>query len=56
MIPTAEEYNKAKEIVIAYENEQNRLYEIKIESFRKDLQEYFNNNLIDGSFRLKEFK
>lgn len=56
MIPTLEEYTKAKEITIAYENEQKRLYNLKVEAFKVDLQEYFNNNLIDGIFRLKEFE
>lgn len=55
MIPTLEEYQKAKEIVIAYETEQNRLYYIRKEAFKKDLQEYFDNNLIDGRFRLYKF-
>jgi len=54
MIPTLEEYNKAKEITIVYENEQKRLYNLKVEAFKVDLQEYFDNNLIDGIFRLKE--
>lgn len=56
MIPTLEEYIKAKEIIIAYENEQNRLYNLKVEAFKADLQEYFNKNLIDGIFRLKKFE
>ena len=56
MIPTIEEYEKAKEITIAYENEQKRIYDLKIESFRVELQHYFDNNLIDGIFRLKEFE
>ena len=56
MIPTFEEYQKAKEITLAYETEQTRLYKIKVEEFRKDLTEYFSNNLIDGFIRLEEFK
>ena len=56
MIPTLEEYKKAKEITIAYENEQKRLCNLKVEAFKFDLQEYFDNNLIDGIFRLKEFE
>ena len=56
MIPTLEEYTKAKKITIAYENEQKRLYNLKVEAFKVDLQEYFNNNLIDGIFNLKEFE
>jgi hypothetical protein len=56
MIPTTEEYNKAKDIVISYENEQRRLYEIKVDAFKKELAEYFSNNLIDGIFTLKEFE
>ena len=53
---TDDEYAKAKEIIIAYENEQTRIYNLKVDAFRVDLQEYFNNNLIDGIFRLKEFE
>ncbi len=56
VIPTLEEYRKAKEITDSYENEQKRLYDLKVESFRVDLQEYFESNLIDGLFKLKEFK
>lgn len=56
MIPTTEEYQKAKEITIAYENEQKRLYDLKVEAFKADLQEYFNNNLIDGIFKLNSFE
>ena len=56
MIPTLEEYQKAKEITIAYETEQKRLYNLKVESFKIDLQDYFNKNLIDGIFQLKEFE
>lgn len=55
-IPTIEEYQKANEIVNKYENEQKRLYNIKIEKFKNDLQEYFDNNLIDGGFKLKKFE
>lgn len=56
MIPTLEEYQKARDITIAYENEQNRLYNLQIEAFRVDLQEYFDNNPIDGIFKLKKFE
>ncbi len=56
MIPTLEEYQKAKEITLAYEAEQKRLYKLKIDEFRKDLTEYFENNLIDGVYRLEEFE
>lgn len=53
---TEEEYKKAKAITNAYENEQKRIYQLKVELFRADLQEYFNNNLIDGQFKLSEFQ
>lgn len=56
MIPTIEEYQKAKEITTAYENEEKRLYKIREDSFKADLQKYFDNNLIDGRFRLKTFE
>jgi len=55
-MPTIEEYQKAKEITRSYESEQKRLYDEKVESFRKDLTEYFSNNLIDGRFRLESFE
>ena len=55
-IPTLEEYEKAKEITAAYEKEQKRLFDIRVENFRTDLKEYFNNNLIDGEFKLEEFE
>ena len=44
-IPSLEEYNKAKEVVHLYESELSRKYEIQKEGFRKDLVEYFSNNL-----------
>lgn len=56
MIPTRKEYQKAKKIVDAYEAEQDRLYQLRVEAFKKDLEEYFRNNLIDGELRLYEFK
>lgn len=56
MIPSKEEYNKAKEIVDAYENEQKRIYDIKVEAFAQDLKKYFAGNLIDGRIQLNEFK
>ena len=34
-IPSFEEYQEAKKIVIAYENEQDRLEKIRLEEFRK---------------------
>lgn len=55
MIPTEQEYIKAKEICIIYEREKNRLFNLRVEAFEKELQEYFDNNLIDGRFRLYEF-
>lgn len=55
-IPTEHEYKEAKACVDAYENELKRIHKIKIELLKKDLQEYFNNNLIDGEFRLKKFE
>ncbi len=41
MIPSKEEYEKAKSLVNIYEKEQQRLLEIKVGSFRKDLDNYF---------------
>ncbi len=54
-IPTLEEYKKAKNITDKYENEQERLYKLRVDAFTKDLSEYFQNNLIDGIYRIKEF-
>lgn len=48
MIPTIEEYNKAKAITDLFENEQNRLAEINFNNFKNELSEYFKNNLIEG--------
>lgn len=53
--PTFEEYQKAREIVAAYEDEKEREYKTRVEAFKADLTEYFKNNLIDGVFELKEF-
>jgi len=55
-IPSLEEYNKAKEVVHLYESELSRKYEIQKEGFRKDLVEYFSNNLLDGVYHIKEFE
>jgi len=54
--PSLEEYKAAKKIVDAYQLEQKRLYELRIEAFRIELTEYFANNLIDGFFKLEEFR
>jgi len=55
MMPTEEEYNKSKKIVADYENEQQRLLDIKVEAFKKDLTEYFKNNKLDGYYQIEEF-
>lgn len=55
MIATHEEYIKAKEIVIVYERERERLFRIRVEAFRADLTKYFASNLIDGSIKLEKF-
>ena len=55
MIPTIEEYKKAKEIVTAYECMQERIHNLNVDAFRKDLIEYFKNNLIDGTYKLEKF-
>lgn len=51
-----EEYKDALKITQAYEDEQKRLYDIKVEAFKKELTEYFENNLIDGLYKLEEFE
>lgn len=56
MIPTEEEYNKAKEIVSAYESEQKRLLDIRLEAFKVDLTEYFKTNKLDGHTQVKSFE
>ena len=56
MLPTYSEYLQAKEIVTAFENEQKRIYDIRVEAFRKDLEEYFKDTLIDGDYKLEEFE
>lgn len=56
IIPRIEEYQKAKEIVILYENEQKILYELRLDAFEKDLKDYFENNLIDNYIKLKKFR
>jgi hypothetical protein len=54
--PTVDEYLKAKEIINDYEKERKRLNDLSLEAFKKDLQLYFDNNLIDGKFKLKSFQ
>ena len=53
-LPTDEEYGIAKKIVIIYEAEQQRLKNLRLESFKKDLSNLFLNNeqLIIKEFRL----
>ena len=50
------EYQEAKKIVIAYENEQDRLEKIKLEEFRTELSMFFKNNnkLIINDFELRK--
>lgn len=56
LIPSFEEYQQAKKIVIAHENEQERLEKIRLEEFRKELSEFFKNNgrLIINEFILRK--
>ena len=61
IIPSHEEYSKAKKIVDDYESEIERLHNIKLQLFRISLENYFENNQISGytiiKFRLDdEFK
>lgn len=56
MIPTEEQYNKAKIIVADYENEQKRILVIKVKELEKDLKEYFKNNLLDGHYKVESFE
>lgn len=53
---TKEEYEKAKNITTAYEREQGRLHKLKVEAFRRDLEEYFKDNPLDGKFKVEEFR
>jgi len=56
MIPTIEEYQKAKEITMAYDREQERIQNLNIEAFRSDLREYFKTHLIDRTYKLESFE
>ena len=51
-----EEYKKAKEIVILYEREQQRLEDIILEDFKKELGYFFLNNgkLVINEFELRK--
>lgn len=55
-IPSFSEYQEAKKIVIAYENEQQRLENIRLEEFRTELSIYFktNDKLIINDFELRK--
>ncbi len=55
-IPSFSEYKEAKKIVIAYENEQDRLEKIRLEEFRTELSMFFKNNdkLIINDFELRK--
>lgn len=55
MMPTQEQYLEALKIVETYQQEQKRLYDIRKEAFKKDLQQYFETNRIDGNYFLKGF-
>jgi len=48
MIPTLEEYKKARIITDAFESEERRLSFENCDNFRKELSEYFDNNLVGG--------
>jgi len=54
-IPTLEEHQKAKKIVHAYEVEQYRLKNNRLEAFEEDLKEYFMLNNI-GGYTIKQFE
>jgi len=54
MIPTLKEYQTALRVVNAYEMAQERLYQLKVDAFRKDLQKYFSRNPVSG-FIIKDF-
>ena len=56
MIPSEEEYNNAKEIVSAYESEQKRLLDVRLEAFKVDLTEYFKSNKLDGHTTVDSFE
>lgn len=55
MIPTREEYLRAKEITSAYEKEESRLFNLRLEELKKDLIEYFASNKVSGHL-IKEFR
>lgn len=44
VVPTFAQYMQAKNICLAYQNNQEVLYQIRLTSFKKELSEYFLNN------------
>lgn len=54
-IPTKDEYLEAKKITDAYEAEQKRLFDIRVEAFRLDLVEYFKKNTVSQN-QIKSFE
>lgn len=55
VVPSYEKYLEAKSIIAAYENELKRLHNIKVEAFKKDLDQYFAENLLDGFYKIEEY-
>lgn len=47
-VPSKKEYSVAKVITNAYEAEQQRLFAIKLDAFKKELAEYFNAHKVCG--------
>lgn len=55
MIPTKEEYLKAKEITDAYEKGERRSFNISLAGLKKDLADYFATHKVSGH-EIKEFQ
>ena len=53
-IPSTERYNEAKIITMAFEKEQERLFQLKLLAFKNELQDYFNENDVEG-YKITDF-
>lgn len=58
MTPTIEQYLEAKKITDAWEAEEGKRHIEKVLAYRKDLEDYFANNKVEGrtikKFRLQD--
>ena len=49
-LPTLEEYNEAKELVIKYEAEVKRLKDINVSKLKADVTKFLSENAVNGIF------